>query len=132
MCTSGDCATSSTVRSVGVRSRRCAGPGTASARTDEEDPHPRRVAAAFAVAMAAVLTATGFFLYARLGNDLNRSLDQDLRIRAQDLGALVGDPRESLAAESGGRLVERGESFAQLVGAQGAVLDSTPSLGGRG
>jgi hypothetical protein len=46
-------------------------------------PIRARVAAAFAVAMAAVLTGTGFFLYARLGDDLARALDQDLRIRAR-------------------------------------------------
>ncbi|MFL5911082.1 MAG: hypothetical protein ACJ768_10990, partial [Gaiellaceae bacterium] len=74
-----------------------------------------RVAAAFAAAMAVVLTATGVFLYQRLGDDLARSLDQDLRLRAQDLSALVRAPDGSLATESGGRLVERGESFAELL-----------------
>jgi signal transduction histidine kinase len=93
-------------------------------------PIRARVAAAFAVAMAAVLTGTGFFLYARLGDDLARALDQDLRIRAQDVSALVSEPGGSLAAESTGRLVERGESFAQLLDLRGRVLDATPRLGG--
>jgi two-component system, OmpR family, sensor kinase len=88
-----------------------------------------RVAAGFAVAMAIVLAATGLFLYVRLGDDLARSLDQDLRLRAQDLSALVTDPARSLAAQSGGRLIERGESFAQLLDRRGAVLDATRSLG---
>jgi len=91
-----------------------------------------RVAAAFAVAMALVLAGTGVFLYARLGNDLSRALDQDLRLRAQDLSALVRDGRTSLRGEAGsGRLVERGESFAQLVWPDGRVLDATPPLGRR-
>ena len=78
-----------------------------------------RVAAGFAVAMALVLAATGLFLYARLGDDLARALDQDLRLRGQDLSALVREPDRSLAAESHGRLIERGESFAQLLTPQG-------------
>jgi two-component system OmpR family sensor kinase len=90
-----------------------------------------RVAAAFAAAMAVVLAATGFFLYARLGDDLSRSLDQDLRLRAQDLSALVRSGHGSLARDGSGRLVERGESFAQLVGVDGRVVDATRPLGGR-
>src|ERR1700749_4680654 len=88
-----------------------------------------RVAAGFAVAMALVLAATGLFLYVRLGNDLARSLDQDLRLRAQDLSALVSDPRSSLARQSAGALIERGESFAQLLDHRGDVLDATRPLG---
>jgi signal transduction histidine kinase len=92
-----------------------------------------RVAAAFAAAMAIVLAATGVFLYTRLGDDLNEALDQDLRLRAQDLSALVSERGVgSLTEAAGGKLVERGESFAQLLGpgAGGAprVLDATPPL----
>src|SRR5919204_666326 len=90
-----------------------------------------RVAAAFAVAMALVLAGTGLFVYARLGDDLSRALDQDLRLRAQDLSALVRSGHGSLAREGASRLVERGESFAQLVGPDGRVVDATPPLGGR-
>jgi signal transduction histidine kinase len=90
-----------------------------------------RVAAAFALAMALVLAATGLFVYARLGDDLARALDQDLRLRGQDLSALVREPDRSLVAESRGRLIERGESFAQLLTAQGHVVDATPSVGAR-
>jgi signal transduction histidine kinase len=88
-----------------------------------------RVAAAFAVAMAIVLAATGLYLYARLGNDLAHALDQDLRLRAQDLSAVVRSDPSSLSAESSGRLVERGESFAQVLDANGRELDSSPTLG---
>jgi signal transduction histidine kinase len=90
-----------------------------------------RVAASFALAMALVLGGTGVFLYARLSTDLDQALDQDLRLRAQDLSALVREPGGSLAAETGGRLIERGESFAQLLTAQGAVLEATSPLRGR-
>jgi signal transduction histidine kinase len=90
-----------------------------------------RVAAAFAVAMALVLTGTAAFVYARLGDDLARALDQDLRLRAQDLAAVVGSPGNSLAAESRSRLIERGESFAQLLDQRGRVLDETRPLANR-
>ena len=71
-----------------------------------------RVAAAFAVAMALVLSGTGWLVYTRLGDDLARGLDQDLRLRAQDVSALVSDPGNSLAAESRSRRTTRGFQFA--------------------
>ena len=86
-----------------------------------------RVAAAFAVSMAVVLAGTGLFLYARLDSHLRAALDRELRVRAQDLASLVGDPRASLAP--GGRLVESGESYAQLLDPSGRVLDATSPLG---
>ncbi|HYY34483.1 MAG TPA: ATP-binding protein [Gaiellaceae bacterium] len=87
-----------------------------------------RVAAAFAVAMLLVLAGTGAFLYERLGSDLSNALDQDLRLRAQDLRALVEDPRGSLAGLSSAPLVESGESFAQLLDSNGRVVEGTPPL----
>ena len=90
-----------------------------------------RVTAAFAVAMALVLAASGWFLYARLGAHLADAARQELQVRAQDLAALVRQPSASLAGDSGGRLIERGESFAQLVDRAGGVVDATPPLGSR-
>ena len=87
-----------------------------------------RVTAAFAVVMALVLAATGWFLYARLSSHLATQLDQELQVRSQDLGTLVRHPGASLAGDAGGRLVERGESYAQLVG-RSRVVDATPPLG---
>ena len=89
-----------------------------------------RVAAAFAIAMAVVLAATGWFLYARLDSHLAVALDQELRLRAADLSALVQDSRAStsLATAGGGRFVEHGEAFAQLLDRQGRVLDAIRSL----
>lgn len=89
-----------------------------------------RVAAAFAVAMAVVLCATGLLVYARVADDLASALDQDLRLRAQDVSALIDERHGSLAAGSGTRLIESGESFAQLLSRGGRVLDTTRSLGG--
>jgi two-component system, OmpR family, sensor kinase len=88
-----------------------------------------RVTAAFALAMAAVLAASGWFLYARLGSHLETALDHELQVRAQDLRALVRQPGASLASDAGGSLVERGESYAELLDSRGRVLDATPPIG---
>jgi signal transduction histidine kinase len=79
--------------------------------------------------MAAVLAGSGLFLYLRLSSHLTHELDQDLRLRAQDLASLVGRPGAKLAGDSTSRLVERGESYAQLVAVDGRVLDATQPLG---
>jgi two-component system OmpR family sensor kinase len=88
-----------------------------------------RVAAAFAVSMALVLAGTGLLIYTRLGDDLSQALDQDLRQRAQDLTALVVNEPRLLADEPSRRLIEPGESFAELLSATGRVLDSTRPIG---
>jgi two-component system OmpR family sensor kinase len=88
-----------------------------------------RVTAAFALAMAAVLAGSGWFLYARLGSHLDTALNHELEVRAQDLAALVRQPGASLASDVGGSLVERGESYAELLDANGRVLEATPPLG---
>jgi two-component system OmpR family sensor kinase len=79
-----------------------------------------RVTLAFAVAMAIVLAATGLFLYLRLGSALDRTIDQSLRARASDVGALVlqGD---SLGSE--------GQGITQVLDSGGVVLAGTPALG---
>jgi heavy metal sensor kinase len=88
-----------------------------------------RVTAAFALAMAVVLALSGLFLYLRLSSHLALALDRELRIRADDLAALVGEPQASLARAGAGRFVERGESYAQLVAPDGRVLDASRPLG---
>ena len=87
-----------------------------------------RVTAAFALAMAVVLAASGWFLYARLGSHLELALNRELELRAQDLTALVLQPSASLGTDTGGRLVEQGESYAELLDRRGRVLDATPPL----
>jgi heavy metal sensor kinase len=87
-----------------------------------------RVAAAFAVCMAAVLAATGLFLYARLDSHLTTVLNHNLLVRAEDVAALVRHPGGSLARDAGS-LVEPGENYAQLVDASGRVVDATRPLG---
>jgi heavy metal sensor kinase len=88
-----------------------------------------RITIAFALAMAAVLTGSGLFLYLRLSSHLTVALDRDLRLRAHDLAALVAQPHASLRTDGSTPLVEHGESYAQLIAANGRVLDATSPLG---
>jgi two-component system, OmpR family, sensor kinase len=86
-----------------------------------------RLALVFSLAMTLVLAGAGWFAYDRVAGDLARNLDQQLRGRAQDLSALVR--RGGSLRATDGRLVEQGESFAQLVSGDGRVVDATPPLG---
>lgn len=88
-----------------------------------------RLTLVFSLAMALVLAGAGWFAYERIAADLSSALDQQLRGRAQDLSALVLHGGSLRATQ--GRLVETGESFAQLVTTGGRVVDATPPLGRR-
>jgi heavy metal sensor kinase len=90
-----------------------------------------RLTLAFAVLMAIVLTLTGLFLYLRLGAALDKTIDQSLRGRADDVSALVREGGAGLRARGSDRLTEQGESFAQVLGPDGAVVDGTPRVGNR-
>ena len=85
-----------------------------------------RLALYFALAMAVVLAAGGWFAYARVSSDLGNALDQDLRARGQDLSALVASG--SSVASTQGALIENGESFSEVVDSEGRVLDATPPI----
>jgi signal transduction histidine kinase len=90
-----------------------------------------RMAAAFALAMAVVLLGMGVFVYGRLGADLARALDGDLRLRAADLGRLVQDGGRPLAGAPPVRSLEAGEYFAQQLTRDGEVVDASRPLGSR-
>jgi two-component system OmpR family sensor kinase len=87
-----------------------------------------RVLVAFALAMALVLAGVGLYLYSSLGDDLAGGLDQDLRLHAKDLSVVSSEPG-ALRAEGGSRLIERGETFAQLLTPDGRVIEASPTLG---
>jgi two-component system OmpR family sensor kinase len=88
-----------------------------------------RVTAAFAVAMALVLAGSGLFLYLRLASHLATAVDDELRVRAEDLRTLVESGRSSLTGDVDARLVEQGESYAEVLTADGRVVDATPPIG---
>ena len=89
-----------------------------------------RLTLAFTAVAGILLAASGWFLHLRLSGDLSQALDQSLRQRSQDLAVLVRDGVEPLDLESTG-LIERGESFAQVVDSHGSVLAASSSLRGR-
>jgi signal transduction histidine kinase len=85
-----------------------------------------RLAAALAATMVAVLALAGVFVYLRLVSDLDQAIDSGLRSRADDVAALVAQADTGLAEGGRGRLTASEESFAQVLRADGSVLDATP------
>jgi heavy metal sensor kinase len=82
-----------------------------------------RLTLAFALVMAVVLAATGAFLYLRLQASLGESIDENLRLRAADVAALV--LRDETALETRGFGGDDDEGLAQLIDGEGAVLGAT-------
>ncbi|MEY2513721.1 MAG: hypothetical protein QOJ89_1079, partial [bacterium] len=78
--------------------------------------------------MAAVLTLVGVAVYLRFESNLDQTFDQGLRSRAGDVSALIQRAGGGLAAPGRSILVERGESFAQVLDTGGRVVDSSPAL----
>jgi len=77
-------------------------------------PIRARLTAAFALAMVLVLAAAGLFVYVRLKDDLDESVDARLEARAAAVAA-SGDVDAGAAEEAE-------EGFAQLLSAEGRVL----------
>jgi two-component system, OmpR family, sensor kinase len=88
-----------------------------------------RVTVVFALVMAVVLSAVGLFLYLRLESQLDESLDTSLRSRATEIAALTRESGGRLEGTGSNPLVEQEESFAQILGPNGRIVDSTPQLG---
>jgi two-component system OmpR family sensor kinase len=82
-----------------------------------------RLTIAFAGVLAAVLGAAGVVLYTELAQDLDDTIDAELRHRTVDFVALVGDER--VAAEA---LAEGGEPLTQLYDPSGRLIASTRQL----
>ncbi len=87
-----------------------------------------KVTTAFAVALAVVLAGIGSFLYLQFRAGLDRSIDQGLRTRAGDVTALVAQADSGLTQSGASPLTARGESFAQILTANGRIFDSTPLI----
>ena len=81
--------------------------------------------------MAIVLAATGLFLYLRFKAELDASLEQGLRSRADEASALLAGGASSLDDAQIGRLAEQDESFTQVVDAGDDVVIGTPPVGRR-
>jgi len=86
-----------------------------------------RLTLAFAAGMAVVLAGLGAFVYLRVGHDLMNGIDMQLRSRAQViLGAIRQDP--SLVRSSQGALIDPDEAFAQILAADGRILDTSTGV----
>ena len=81
-----------------------------------------RLTAAFALAMVLVLGAAGLFVYLRLADDLDDSLRTGLEARARAVAAA--------GSAAAGAAEEGEEGFAQLLSADGRVLDSAGGVRG--
>ena len=87
-------------------------------------PIRARLTLAFAALMAVVLTVAGLLLFLRFRSDLLQAVDAGLRSRGQ---AILGELRRS-APLTAGMLIETDEAFAQVLGTDGRVIDSSPGL----
>jgi two-component system OmpR family sensor kinase len=92
-------------------------------------PIRARLTLVFTVLMAVVFAAAGVFLYVRLRSDLMDAVDAGLRSRAAALVEAVDSPAGGLG--QGGSLAEPDDAFAQVVGSDGGVVESSPGLGPR-
>jgi two-component system, OmpR family, sensor kinase len=79
----------------------------------------------FASAMALLFGGLELFVYARSQADLDRSLNQGLRARAEDVRALVLQADSGLKQAGSSPLVAPGERFAQILTSDGRVVDET-------
>jgi signal transduction histidine kinase len=91
-------------------------------------PVRRRVALVLSAALSLVLAASGLYIYARMGAELDTAVDQGLRSRTGDLTALIRQADSGLAQAGRSPLTERGESVAQIVTPSGRVVDAPPVL----
>jgi two-component system, OmpR family, sensor kinase len=78
--------------------------------------------------MAVVLAVIGIVVYLLFARQLDDTINQGLRSRAGDVSALIQRRDSALDAPGRSVLVDRGESFAQILDAGGAVLDASPKL----
>lgn len=89
-------------------------------------PIRARLTLVSAALMAVVLAASGGFLYFRLRADLLEAVDAGLRSRAEALQANLEGSDASLG--QGGGLAEPGDAFAQVLGPDGQVIESSPGI----
>jgi signal transduction histidine kinase len=82
-----------------------------------------RLTLAFAVAMAAVLAAMGFFVYVRVGGALLASVDQTLHSQSGEAASHARRKEHGLVD----RDVAGGTTLAQLLDAHGGVVESSPA-----
>jgi two-component system OmpR family sensor kinase len=88
-------------------------------------PIKHKLTLAFAAVMAVVLAATGLFVYLQLGSELDRSIDNGLRTRADEVSSLIRHTDSRFRQSGGAHLIEKEEGFAQILDDHGRVIDSS-------
>src|SRR5919204_1737430 len=86
-----------------------------------------RVALAFALSVAVVLAGLGVFLYARLGVELQRSIDLALRSRAGAIAAAL-HARGPIPINARGSVIDPDEAFAQVLDGNGRIVDASAAV----
>jgi len=86
-------------------------------------PIRARLTAAFALAMVLVLAGAGLFVYLRLDANLSEAVDEGLRARADAVAALA--QQSAPGSADAGALEDAEEGFAQVLSADGRVIDAT-------
>ena len=84
-----------------------------------------RLTLAFALALGLVLAALGVVVYTRFENSLNDNTDQALRSRATDIAAVIERSGPRIPGAGADRFVETEDSFAQILDAEGRVVDGS-------
>jgi len=79
--------------------------------------------------MILVLALAGLFVYLRVGDDLQATIDDGLRTRTGDLAALVASSNGNPPRAQGGPLVTTEEGFSQILTARGQLVASTLAPG---
>ena len=79
--------------------------------------------------MALVLGAIGLFVFLRFRAELDSTINAGLRSRAADVVALVKEADSGLSEGGGGNPVGRTESFAEVLEADGSLVDSSAAVG---
>jgi two-component system, OmpR family, sensor kinase len=88
-----------------------------------------RLTLAFAVAMTVLLASAGAFLYLRLASELRASTDALLRAQADVLVSSIGQG-ETAFGDTAGPAVHEGQPFAQILGPDGRIVESSEPVAG--
>jgi heavy metal sensor kinase len=87
-----------------------------------------RLTLAFALAVAAVLAATGAFLYLRLGTSLEEAVDEGIQARTAELAPRVARGDTDLADSAGNDLLDPDERLVQVLARDGRIVDASPGM----
>jgi signal transduction histidine kinase len=87
-----------------------------------------RLTLVFGIGMALVLLALGSFVYLRVREDLIAGVDLGLRSRGQILESAVTPPQQEDVVQSEGSLIDSDEAIAQVLAADGSIVDASSAV----